>query len=231
MVLRLQQAGSDSTADKALAELCEMYWYPLYAFARRSGQTSQDAEDLTQGFFARLLERDLFSKADPSRGRLRSFLLGAFKHFMSEEWRQAHRQKRGGGQSAIPIHQLRVEEVESQASGFGSGADAEGSFDHVWFDTLLGHALDDLQEEYRRRGKSEVFHRLQEFLAWNRKDARLAEVAAGLKMSPGAVRVTILRMRQRFRELIERHIADTVETPAEVAEELAHLRRVLAPGA
>jgi RNA polymerase sigma factor (sigma-70 family) len=217
----------DKTREKALAELCETYWYPLYAFARRCGHAPHDAEDLTQGFFARLLERELFKKADPARGRLRSFLLGTFKNFMSEDWRVANCQKRGGGQWSIPIHELHSEELERGVAGFSPSADPEAIFDRVWFDLLLEQALNELQEEYRRRGKAEMFSRLRGFLAWNRKDARLAEVASDLGLSPGAVRVTILRMRQRFRELIERQVADTVGSAAEAADEMNHLRRVL----
>ncbi|MBI4661359.1 MAG: sigma-70 family RNA polymerase sigma factor [Verrucomicrobia bacterium] len=226
-VLRLREGRADASGEKALAELCEMYWYPLYAFARRCGQAPHDAEDLTQGFFARLLERDLFAKADPSRGRLRSFLLGAFRHFMSEEWRQAGRQKRGGGRVVIPLHQLRSEEMERETGVNYPSADPDVLFDRVWFDVLLEHALDELEAEYRRRGRWQVFRRLQEFLAWNRKDGRLAEAASELEMSPGAVRVTVLRMRARFRELIERQIAETVGNNEEAAAELEHLRRVL----
>lgn len=226
VILKLREGAADAASEKALAELCTMYWYPLYAFARRCGQAPHDAEDLTQGFFARLLERDLFAKADPARGRLRSFLLGAFKHFMSEEWRQANRQKRGGGRLAIPIHQLQAEELEAVAACY-SDSDADSMFDRLWFDALLEHALNDLEQEYRKRGKGGVFRRLQHFLAWNRKDGQLGEVARELGMSPGAVRVAVLRMRQRFRELVEHQIAETVATPAQAAEELACLRRVL----
>lgn len=226
-VLRLRAGAGDAAGEKALAELCEMYWRPLYAYARRCGRPPTDAEDLTQGFFARLLEQDLFAKADPARGRLRSFLLGAFKNFMSEEHRQAGRQKRGGGQIPVPLDQLRSSDLDQQLAANDPAMDAESMFDRVWFDTLLDHALGALEQEYEQRGKGEMFRRLQEFLAWNRKEGRLAEVAAELDMSPGTVRVTILRMRQRFRELIERQIAETVRDPAEAAEELSHLRRVL----
>ena len=226
-VLKLREDKAAPAGEKALAELCEMYWYPLYAFARRCGQAPHDAEDLTQGFFARLLERQLFAQADPTRGRLRSFLLGAFKHFMAEEWRHAGRQKRGGGQTVIPIHLMRSEEVARKISASNPAADPDSFFDRVWFDVLLEHALDELEQEYRQRGRGEVFRRLQEFLAWNRKDGRLAGVARELGMSPGAARVTVLRMRERFRQLIERQIAETVGSAEEAAVELDYLRRVL----
>ena len=226
LVLRLRE-GTEEGGGKALEELCALYWLPIYSYALRSGQAPHDAEDLTQGFFARLLERDLFAKADRARGRLRSFLLGAFKHFMSEEWRQAARQKRGGGRIAIPLHDLHDQELRDDVHGSVPVCEPQSAFDRVWFDVLLEHALNDLEAEYQARGRGTVFARLQEFLAWNHKDARLAEAARELGMSPGAVRVTIVRMRQRFRELIECRIAETVATPAEAAEELEHLRQVL----
>jgi RNA polymerase sigma-70 factor (ECF subfamily) len=226
-VLRVRAGEATGESAKALAELCEMYWPPLYAYARRCGQSAEDAEDLVQGFFGRLLERELFAKADPERGRLRSFLLGAFKNFMSEEWRQATRQKRGGGQSFIPIHDLHGAALESQIERNDPSLNPESLFDRVWFDLLLEHALQDLEAEYVQRGKAELFKKLQDFLAWNRREGKLAETAAELRMSTGAVRVAILRMRQRFRELIERQVFETVQSPAEAVEELAQLRRVL----
>jgi RNA polymerase sigma factor (sigma-70 family) len=225
VIVRLRNGVADAEGAKVLAELCEAYWYPLYTFARRAGHSPHDAEDLTQGFFACLLECDLFAKADPSRGRLRSFLLGSFKHFMSSEWRNANREKRGGGRGTLPIHELKAEEINAADDTFDSNP--ELMFDRVWFHVLLDRALNHLEDEYRRRGRAEMFKRLQEFLAWNRRDVPLAEVARELGMSPGAVRVTILRMRTRFRDLIEREIAETVGTAAEAAAELDHLRQVL----
>lgn len=226
-MLRLRDEPANSAGETALAELCSIYWYPLYAFALRSGHSQHDAEDLTQGFFARLIDGNLFAKADPARGRLRSFLLGAFKHFMSETWRHAIRQKRGGGRPAIPIHELHARDLENETSATSPSCDPELLYDRVWFDVLLDHALNELEQEYRRRGKGELFERLQEFLAWNRKDARLAEIARELGMTPGAIRVAIVRMRNRFRQFIEREIAETVANPEEAAQELDHLRRAL----
>lgn len=227
VVLQLRENPGNPEGTRALEELCKMYWYPLYAYARRCGQAAEDAEDLVQGFFGRLVERDLFARADSGRGRLRSFLLGAFKNYMSEEWRQASRQKRGGGQVLIPIHSLPLEDLRECTGSENSTLNAESLFDRVWFDLLLENALKDLEAEYAARGKGDLFRKLQDFLAWNRKEGKLAEVAATLQMSPGAVRVTILRMRQRFRELIERQISQTVRSPEEASEELAQLRRVL----
>lgn len=219
---RADRAGG-AGAERALADLCTAYWYPLYAYARRCGQSPHDAEDLTQGFFGRLLERDLFAKADPARGRLRSFLLGSFKLFMSEEWHQANRQKRGGGQVPVPIDQVQAEEIYR-----GAGADRlspEVLFERAWLNSLLEGALNQLEREQRQRGKEALFHRLQDFLAWDRGEQRINELARELGLSPGALRVTIFRLRQRFRELLEQQVADTVATPAEAAKELQELLR------
>ena len=221
-VLRLRER--DGSGEKALAELCEIYWRPLFTFARRCGHSAHDAEDLTQGFFARLLKSELLVRADPARGRLRSFLLGAFRNYMSEEWRAATRQKRGGG--FAPLSLQESPDLPSSSSAV-SEADPESLFDRIWFDALLEHALNELEQEFRQRGKGEMFRRLQEFLAWNRKDGRLGEAAKELGMSPGAARVAVLRMRERFRQLIERQIAETVGSREDAAEELRRLRRVL----
>lgn len=224
VVLRARADIAEGTgAERALADLCAAYWYPLYAYARRCGQSPHDAEDLTQGFFGRLLERDLFAKADPARGRLRSFLLGSFKLFMSEAWHQASRQKRGGGQASVPIDQVQAEEIYR-----GAGAEQlspEALFERAWLNSLLEAALAQLEREQRQRGKEALFQRVQDFLAWDRGEQRINELARELGQSPGALRVTIFRLRQRFREILEQQVADTVTTPAEAAKELQELLR------
>jgi RNA polymerase sigma-70 factor (ECF subfamily) len=225
-VLRVRADGVGGGAvERALADLCAAYWYPLYAYARRCGRSPEDAEDLTQGFFGRLIERELFTKADPARGRLRSFLLGSFKRFMSEERQQANRQKRGGGQVFVPIDQVQAEQLYR-----GAGADElspDVLFERAWFNALLEGALDELEREQRQRGKEQLFHRLQGFLAWDRGEQRINDLAREIGMSAGALRVTIFRLRQRFREILERQITDTVETPAEAAQELRQLLRAV----
>jgi len=226
VVLRTRSPQDEAVAQAALAELCRTYWPPLYAFARRSGYSPHDAEDLTQGFLARVLEKNVLSSADPARGRLRSFLLGAFQHFMVQEWRYEHREKRGGHQAPIAIDAGHAEEAfEPAASPQLSPAEL---FERRWFETVLERALDDLRGEYALRGRAPVFERLHEHLAWNSGAARLEEVARELGMTCGALRVAIYRLRKRYRELVEQHIADTVGSPAEVEEELLRLRRAMA---
>ncbi|MCI0540140.1 MAG: sigma-70 family RNA polymerase sigma factor [Verrucomicrobiales bacterium] len=225
-VLRVRSGQTDREAGaKALAELCEIYWFPLYAFARRCGHPPHDAEDLTQGFFGRLLERELLAKADPARGRLRSFLLGVFKRFISEVERESRAQRRGGGHTFVSFD---VEEAEERyGHEIVDAATPESLFERSWFDRLLQYTLDRLEQEYDQRGKGDLFRRLQDSLAWNSAETRVSDLARQLGMSSGAVRVAIFRMRQRFSELLEEHVADTTVSESETQEELEHLRRVM----
>ena len=223
-VLRVRKKEGEEGA-KALADLCGLYWFPLYAFARRCGHSPEDAEDLTQGFFGRLLERDLLAKADPARGRLRSFLLGVFKNFISEVRREAAAQRRGGGKTFIAIDLAEAEEWYCKE--LVDEATPELLFERSWFHRVLENTLGRLEAEYRERGKAELFVRLQDSLAWNSAETRTPEIAEKLHMSAGAVRVAIFRMRQRFAELLEEQIADTTASKAETSEELDHLRRVI----
>lgn len=221
--------GDGERGTRALAELCEAYWAPLFSFAQRCGYSREDAEDLTQGYFTRVLSAELFRKADPAVGRLRSFLLGGFKNYMSEQSRFGNRQKRGGGVSVLSLDDAGLGSengtVAPQARGITPPPDEE--FDREWFLAVLEHALADLEREYESRGRLATFHHLREHLAWNQRDGRLGHVAAALGMSPGAVRVAIVRMRQRYRELVEARIADTVPSPGAAAEELEHLKALL----
>jgi RNA polymerase sigma factor (sigma-70 family) len=223
-VLRVRKKEGEEGA-KALADLCALYWFPLYAFARRCGHSPEDAEDLTQGFFGRLLERDLLAKADPARGRLRSFLLGVFKNFISEVQREAAAQRRGGGKTFINIDLAEAEEW------YGKELVDEGTpellFERSWFHQVLENTLGRLEAEYRERGKAELFTRLQDSLAWHSAEKGIPEIADALHMSAGAVRVAIFRLRQRFAELLEKQIADTTASESEAREELDHARRVI----
>ena len=222
--IRAREADREAGA-KALAELCEVYWFPLYAFARRCGHSPEDAEDLTQGFFGRLLEQELLAKADPARGRLRSFLLGVFKRFISEMERGTRAQRRGGGTRFVSFDVLEAE--ERYANEMVEAETPESLYVRSWFNRILQGTLDRLALEYQQRGKGDLFRRLQDCLAWNSADKQVPELAAELAMSPGAVRVAIFRMRQRFSDLLEEQIADTTASEAETQEELEYLRRVL----
>ena len=226
LVLTASGSGAaDEKARAALDELCGQYWFPLYAFARRSGHDAVAAEDLTQGFFVLLLSRGLFEKADRERGKLRSFLLGSFKNFMSTEARREHREKRGGSQPAFSLDQARAEEwfgVEPADS-----MPLEVRFDRDWANATVAQALAAVEAESAQRGKGALFARLREFLAWDQAEPRIAEAARDLGLSVGAVRVAVHRLRLAFRRQLEAQVAQTVATPAELAEELRHLVRIL----
>ena len=214
--------GADARARAALDELCAQYWFPLYAFARRSGHAPAAAEDLTQGFFLLLLSQGLFAKADRERGRLRSFLLGTFKNFMSAETRREHREKRGGAQPAFSLDQARAEEwfgVEPADS-----TSPEARFDRDWANATVAQALAAVEAEC---GKAVLFARLREFLSWDQAEPQTAEAARDLGLSVGAVRVAVHRLRLAFRRQLETQIAQTVTTPEESRDELRHLVRIL----
>lgn len=225
LIRRLREHDARDQDRSTVAELCQMYWPPLYGFVRRQGWSTQDAEDLTQGFFARLLDRDLFTKADRERGSLRSYLLGAIKHYISEHKRGAACQKRGGGQTLIPLDAIAHDHLERELLE-DPRQSAEADFDRRWFDSLLEGAMLALEQEYRRRNQGPLFECLLPFLGWNRKDCGLAKSAKELGLSHGAIRIAIMRLRRRLRERIEEQVSQTVADPAQAEEELAHMRRI-----
>jgi RNA polymerase sigma-70 factor (ECF subfamily) len=220
-------AGHESSpgAQEALEKLCRTYWYPLYAFARRQGCAVEEAEDMTQEFFARLLAKNYLSLADPARGRFRSFLLTSLKNFLANEWRLVSRAKRGGGQQFIP---LDTENAEGRyAHEPVDEASPDKLYEKRWAATVLEQAMDRLHEEFRATGREKLFAELKAFVWGDRDVTSQVEVAARLRMSEGAVNVAVHRMRRRYRELLRAEIADTVASPAEVDEELHHLKAVL----
>jgi RNA polymerase sigma factor (sigma-70 family) len=212
----------DSTrAHAALSSLCRAYWYPLYAFVRRQGHGAHDAQDLTQEFFARLLARNYLAVADRERGRFRSFLLAALKHFLANEWNRARAAKRGGGREMISLddetaeHRYALEPADSSP--------AEKIFERRWATTLLEQVVTRLRDEYARAEKTELYEQLKDCLTVESRSAPYAELAARLKMSEGAIKVAVHRLRARYREVLREEIAQTVSSPEEVEEELRHL--------
>jgi RNA polymerase sigma factor (sigma-70 family) len=218
----LAAAEHDSPASKrALADLCEMYWYPLYAYVRRRGYRADEAQDLTQEFFAQLLEKDSLRVADPERGKFRSFLLGSLNHFLSNQWRDAGAQKRGGRQVPIP---LDFQSGESRYSLEPSHEmTPERIYQRRWALTLLEQALGKLREEFAGRGKLRLFEHLKAYLVMERSSLPYREIAAELEMTDGAVKVAVHRLRRRCRELLREEIAQTVAEPEQVDEELREL--------
>jgi DNA-directed RNA polymerase specialized sigma24 family protein len=225
MVLR---AGRSDTkgAGEALAHLCQVYWFPLYAQVRRRGHSAHDAQDLTQGFFARLLANDTIAHADPARGRFRSFVLTALKHFLNDEWEKSRAVKRGGGVQPVPID-LAAAERQFHAEPADAFA-PDKAFDCQWAVVLLEVVLTRLEEEYRAAGKAKQFAVLKLALTGASDAQPYAKLAAELGATEGAVKVAVHRLRRRYRELLEAEIAHTVASPEEAAAELQYLFRALA---
>jgi len=221
LVLTAARGGDSTRAGDALAALCQTYWYPLYAFVRRQGHAPHDAQDLTQEFFARLLAKNWLADVNRERGKFRSFLLAAMKHFLANEWDKANAQKRGGG---APLLSLDTESAEGRYSlEPADTTTADKLFERRWALTLLDRVLARLKEEHSTPTKRAHFDVLKGCLTGGRGDTPYAELAAKLGMSEGAVKVAAHRLRQRYRELLRAEIASTVGTAAEVDEELRYL--------
>ena len=223
----LAAGGSDETISReALAELCRTYWYPLYAFVRCKGHSPQEAEDLTQGFFLRLLEHDWVARADQGKGRFRTFLLTMLTRFMANEWDKASRQKRGGHLQQLP---LTVEDAERRFSREPiDPCTPEQEFERQWALVVLDRVLDQLGEDYARRNQAALFETLKPTLIGDREAQPYQQLANDLEMTEGSVKVAVHRLRQRYRERLLEEIAQTVACPEEAESELRHLFRVLA---
>jgi RNA polymerase sigma-70 factor (ECF subfamily) len=225
LVVAAKPDQADQTrARKALEALCRAYWYPLYAFVRYRGHSPEDAQDLTQSFFARILETGGFASADPERGRFRSYLLGAMKHFLSNQRQRAQTRKRGG-----QVQILAWDALDPEARYAGSSrqvSDPEHLFDREWALETIAAALQRLRNEMVEAGKSEQFDILKSNLTGQDALPR-HEAAVQLNMTAGAVKVAVHRMRQRYRKLLRAAVADTVGDPADLEDEMRYLVAVL----
>lgn len=214
--------GFDSPESReALESLCRAYWFPIYAFIRRQGHTPPDAQDLTQGFFVRLLAGHSIARADPQLGRFRTFLLGALKHFLADAQRKADAWKRGGGVEIISFEQAQAEERYQLEPVDDRTPDK--IFEQRWTVVLLEAAAARLREEFRAAGKERQFEVLKPFLSSEGDEGAYAQAGTKLNRSPKTVRVAVHRIRRRFRYLVRSAIADTVSTPDEVEEEYRSL--------
>ena len=208
-------------ATEALAELCQTYWYPLYAYVRRKGYEVADAQDLTQGFFARVLEKNYMGAVDRRKGKFRSFLLASLEHFLAKEWTRAHRLKRGGGQTIIPLdssdteHRYRLEPADDWT--------AERIYERRWALTVLEQAMFALEREYSAAGKQRLFEELRPFISGEDEDLSYGDLARRLQMGGAAVRMAVHRLRQRYGEAVRNEIARLVQRPEEIEDELRHL--------
>jgi RNA polymerase sigma-70 factor (ECF subfamily) len=219
-LVRAAGATTCDEARQALSALCAQYWYPIYAFARRRGLPPDKAADVTQGFFATLIEQKVVRAADPSRGKFRSYLLGAFKHYLSHEWARARARKRGGGRKLIPLDPHAAE----TRYGIEPAHDvtAERLFERQWALRLLELALEDLAQQCERDGKRRQFELFKPFLSGGTCTA-YREAGAELGLSEGAARVLVHRLRARYRQLLREHIRRTVGSADQVEEEIQEL--------
>jgi RNA polymerase sigma-70 factor (ECF subfamily) len=218
----VRAAGQRPTRESkaALSTLCRLTWYPVYAFIRRDGADAQRALDLTQGFFADLLERNDLATADPERGRFRTWLLACVKHFLSNERDRDNAQKRGGG---VPDLSIDADHAEGRYQLEPShGLTPEKLYDRRWTLALLDRVLSQLEGEYAARGKQGVFAALKSTLI-DGAHTPYASIAAGLEMKEGAVKVAALRFRREWAALLRAEVADTIEDPADVDDELQRL--------
>ena len=225
LVLSARDRKSPQSA-AALETLCRVYWYPLYAFIRHSGQSKENAEDLTQAFFTRLLSSQFLESAEQERGRFRSFLLVALKRFMANEWERAHAQKRGGFRTAISLD-TDLAERKIQIELAGSEVPPDRAFERRWALALLEQTMSRLRSEFDRAGKMAEFERLKVFLTAERSEIPYATVARELGMEEGTLRVAVHRLRRRYRELFREEVAHTLAEGESVEEELKHLMTVL----
>jgi len=214
--------GKDSSdAREALGFLCRKYWFPLYFYLRRQGYHRTRAEDSVQSFFVHLLEKQGLQSVTPQKYKFRSFLLASLKNFVVDEWRRTQAQRRGGGKNVLP---LAFDEAETRYSLEPSHSlSAEKLFNRSWAMTVIGRAMEDLQQEYAQAGKSALFEQLKSHITTKPEPGSYQESAARLKMSAEAVRVAAHRLRRRLRDLIRGEIAETVTTAEQLEEEVRDL--------
>ena len=208
-----------------MEKLCHIYWYPLYVYVRRQGNSPEDAQDLTQDFFARLLEKNYLAKADPDRGKFRTFLLRSLKNFLVNEWKRAGRLKRGGGLEFLSIDADAAEDRYAVEAPDKVNPDAE--YETRWAVALIEQVLTALRQESNAADKGRLFEELKGFIWGDKSSASYAEIAAPLDLSEGSVNVAVHRLRQRFRELLRAEVAHTVARPEDIDGELRHLISVL----
>jgi RNA polymerase sigma factor (sigma-70 family) len=219
-VVLAAQARFSPAAQAALEMLCRTYWYPLYAFVRRQGHSPQDAQDLTQAFFEHLLHKDFLREVSPDKGRFRSFLLACLKHFLADEWDKVRAEKRSTSKPVISLDALDAEARYHQESA--AAWDAETIYGRQWALTLIGRVLDRLEQEFVAKGKAGPFERFQTYLL-DKEGPAYAELAVEMGTTEAAIKMTVYRLRQRFRVLFREEVARTVTTPGEVDEEIRSL--------
>jgi RNA polymerase sigma factor (sigma-70 family) len=218
--------GDSPQADAALEQLCRTYWYPLYAYVRRRGYRPEDAQDLTQEFFAHVLEKRVFGQLEREGGKFRSFLLTALNHFLANEWARRNTQKRGAGKVPFSLEELELETRYQFAPA--DEVTPETFFERRWAATLLEQVIKQLRNEYAREGKAELFQRLQPCLTGAEATLPYAELGAQLGMTENAVKMAVYRLRKHYGERLRAEIVSTVASAQEVEEEIHHLIAITA---
>ena len=216
-------AGKDSSpeARQALATLCQKYWGPLYIFVRRKNYTVEDAQDITQGFFAQFLERGSIRGASRDRGKFRAYLLSALKHYMTDEWRKGQAQKRGGGQVLLSLDFDSAEKIYNMEPVDNKTPDV--IYQEHWAMTLLNTIFDDLEKEYGDAGRADFFSKLKPYFTGEDAEGTYAQLAEALDTTEGAIKTSIYRLRKRFGSLLRAEIAQTVANADDVEDEINHL--------
>ena len=226
-----QAADSETSSEHALAalsELCQIYWRPVYLFLRRQGIAQHHAEDLTQGFFADLIENRAYAKADEMKGRFRSFLLGTLKHFLAHARDHDRAQKRGGGSVPVQLDEATISEAETHAARCRKWS-ADGMFEREWAASLLRQAIERLAQEYAIAGKSALFEALKAHLtAGTAAGAPYEEMAKRLGRAVATLRSDVARLRARYRAILREEVRGTLLDPRDVDDELRHLRQAMA---
>jgi RNA polymerase sigma factor (sigma-70 family) len=221
----LEAQGESPAAQEALEKLCRIYWRPIYSFVRQQGAAPEESQDLTQGFFALLLERRDLRTVRKEKGRLRSYLLTALKHFLADEHRRAMAIKRGKGHQLIPLEELCTEERSGMEAA--DPLTAERIYERRWASTLLDRVLSRLEDTYRKRGNAALFDSFNQLLADEPGTPSQADIAAQLGMTENAVSQAFHRFRQSYQTLLREEIANTVATPGDIENELRYLIAVI----
>jgi RNA polymerase sigma-70 factor (ECF subfamily) len=216
------------TAGAALAQLCQTYWAPLYGFVRSRGHTVHDAQDLTQGFFAYLLEHKVYARADRQKGRFRSFLLASIKNFLADAADRERTLKRGGAQDFLPLHEAQVEQAESLFQTHSGTSNEDRLFDHSWAEALVAAGLERLSSGYKHQGREQLFNELRIFVAGGAEPPpTYAEIGDRLGITESTLRSHVTRLRARYREALRAEVRRTVDSEAQVDDELRELLHVL----
>ncbi len=218
--------GGSTTSRDALAALCQIYWYPLYAYAWRLTSNTHEAQDQTQEFFVQLLEKNIVAAADPARGRFRSFLLTSFKNFLANQWDKAQAKKRGGGRQTLTLDFAAASSRYALESS--QSLSPQQLYEKQWVLNLLDEVLDRLRAECEANGKAEQFATLKEFIAGSPADKTHQQAARELGISDGAAKVAAHRLRKRYRDLLREEVARTVTAPDEIDDEIRFLFAALA---